>query len=219
MSLRRRLGKLARMDAAEIGSRSLAAGSAAVDRMRAMVKQPQWRTEDFVRVLARDPSLVQIRDAAAAGRWTDAHRRLSRQIADRELAVIRSRLGWDGDELEVVLLSEGMAGPGNVVLLSIESEHVVEVFTGFGEIGVRAEAVAERVAQEARRYLAADVPVGPHLADQLLLPMALAGGGAFRTVPLSRHASTNVEVIGQFLGTTIDVTPVGDTAVDVIVRA
>jgi RNA 3'-terminal phosphate cyclase (ATP) len=145
--------------------------------------------------------------------------RLSRQIADRELAVIRSRLGWEDDELEVVLLSEGMAGPGNVVLLSIESEHVVEVFTGFGEIGVRAEAVAERVAQEARRYLAADVPVGPHLADQLLLPMALAGGGAFRTVPLSRHANTNLEVIGQFLGTSIDVTPVGDTAVDVIVRA
>ena len=145
--------------------------------------------------------------------------RLSRQIADRELAVIRARLGWDGDELEVVMLSEGMAGPGNVILLSIESEHVVEVFTGFGEIGVRAEAVAERVAQDARRYLAADVPVGPHLADQLLLPMALAGGGAFRTVPLSRHASTNREVIGQFLGTSIDVTPVGDTAVDVIVRA
>ena len=145
--------------------------------------------------------------------------RLSPQIADRELAVIRSRLGWDGDELEVVVLSEGMAGPGNVVLLSIESEHVVEVFTGFGEIGVLAEAVAERVAQEARRYLAADVPVGPHLADQLLLPMALAGGGAFRTVPLSRHASTNLEVIGQFLGTSIDVTTVGDTAVDVIVRA
>jgi RNA 3'-terminal phosphate cyclase (ATP) len=145
--------------------------------------------------------------------------RLSRQIADRELAVIRSRLGWDGDELQVVVLSEGMAGPGNVVLLSIESEHVVEVFTGFGEIGVRAEAVAERVAQEARRYLAADVPVGPHLADQLLLPMALAGGGTFRTVPLSRHASTNLEVIGQFLGMAIDVTPVGDTAVAVIVRA
>ena len=144
--------------------------------------------------------------------------RLSGQIADRELAVIRSRLGWDGDELQVVILSDGMAGPGNVVLLSIESEHVVEVFTGFGEVGVRAEAVAEGVAQAARRYLAADVPVGPHLADQLLLPMALAGGGAFRSVPLSRHASTNLEVIGQFLGTAIDVTPVGDSAVDVIVR-
>ena len=81
MSLRRRLTKLARMDAAEIGARSRAAATAAVDRMRAMVKPPQWRNEDFIRVLARDRSLDPIRDAAAAGRWTDAHRLLSQRIA------------------------------------------------------------------------------------------------------------------------------------------
>ena len=145
--------------------------------------------------------------------------RLSRQIGDRELAVIRSRLGWDDDELEVVVLSEGMAGPGNALLLSIESEHIVEVFTGFGEVGIRAEAVAERAADDARRYLAADVPVSAHLADQLLLPLAVAGRGMFRTVPLSRHARTNADVIRQFLGASIDVTPVGDRTIDVSVRA
>jgi len=145
--------------------------------------------------------------------------RLPRQIGDRELAVVRSRLGWAADELEVVVLGEGMAGPGNVLLLEIESAHVTEVFTGFGEVGVRAEAVAEQAAQEARSYLAADVPVGPHLADQLLLPLALAGGGRFRTVPLTRHATTNIEVIRQFLGRSIDVAPVGDRAVEVTVGA
>jgi RNA 3'-terminal phosphate cyclase (ATP) len=145
--------------------------------------------------------------------------RLPRQIGDRELAVVRSQLGWAADELEVVVLDEGMAGPGNVLLLEIESAHVTEVFTGFGEVGVRAEAVAEQAAQEARRYLAADVPVGPHLADQLLLPLALAGGGRFRTVPLTRHATTNIEVIRQFLGRSIDVTPVRDRAVEVTVGA
>jgi RNA 3'-terminal phosphate cyclase (ATP) len=145
--------------------------------------------------------------------------KLPRRIADRELAVVRSRLGWTEDELEVVALGEGMAGPGNVLLLSIESEHVTEVLTGFGEVGVRAEAVAEQAVQEARRYLAADVPVGAHLADQLLLPLALAGGGSFRTGPLTRHASTNIEVIRQFLGTTIEASAVGDTAVEVTVRA
>jgi RNA 3'-terminal phosphate cyclase (ATP) len=144
--------------------------------------------------------------------------RLAHQIGARELAVVRARLGWSDDEMEVVVLSEGMAGPGNVLLLEIETAHVTEVFTGFGEVGVRAEAVAERAVQEARRYLAADVPVGPYLADQLLLPLALAGGGMFRTVPLTRHASTNIEVIRQFLGTSIDVTRAGDTAVDVTVR-
>jgi RNA 3'-terminal phosphate cyclase (ATP) len=145
--------------------------------------------------------------------------RLPRQIGDRELAVVRSRLGWGDDELEIVLLSEGMAGPGNILLLEIESEHVTEVFTGFGEVNVRAEAVAERAIQEARRYLAAEVPVGPYLADQLLLPLTLAGGGAFRTLPLSRHASTNLGVIRQFLGTSIDVARAGDAATEVTVRA
>lgn len=145
--------------------------------------------------------------------------RLPRKIGDRELAVVRSRLGWQDDELEVVVLAEGMAGPGNVLLLEIESQHVTEIVTGFGEVGVRAEAVAEAAVQEARRYLAADVPVGPHLADQLLLPLALAGGGVFRTLPLSRHASTNIDVIRAFLPVSVDVARVGDAAVEVTVRA
>src|SRR4029453_1967293 len=90
-------------------------------------------------------------------------------------------------------------GPGNVVLLEIESVHVTEVFTGFGERGVWAESIAEQTVLAARRYLAAEVAIGEPLADQLLLPLALAGGGAFTTVPLSRHATTNAEIIGQFL--------------------
>jgi RNA 3'-terminal phosphate cyclase (ATP) len=144
--------------------------------------------------------------------------RLPRQIGDRELAVVRSRLGWPNDDLEVVVLAEGTAGPGNVLLLEVESEHVTEVFTGFGEVGLRAEAVAERAVLDAREYLAADVPVGPHLADQLLLPLALAGGGGFRTLPLTRHARTNVEVIRQFLGISVQVARVSETAVEVTVR-
>jgi RNA 3'-terminal phosphate cyclase (ATP) len=143
--------------------------------------------------------------------------RLPRQIADRELAVIRSRLGWEPDALQTVLVSDA-TGPGNIVLLSIESEHVTEVFTGFGERGVRAETVAEGAADEALRYESAGVPVGPYLADQLLLPLALAGGGVFRTVPLSLHATTNFEVIRLFLDVAIDVARVGETAVDVTVR-
>jgi RNA 3'-terminal phosphate cyclase (ATP) len=143
--------------------------------------------------------------------------RLPRQIAERELAVVRSRLGWEPHELAAVVVSDAI-GPGNIVLLSIESEHVTEVFTGFGERGVRAEVVAERAVDEAERYEVARVPVGPYLADQLLLPLALAGGGAFRTMPLSLHATTNFEVIRRFLDVSIDVATVSDTVVDVTVR-
>jgi RNA 3'-terminal phosphate cyclase (ATP) len=66
-------------------------------------------------------------------------------------------------------------------------------------MGVSAEQVASDACHEARLLLAACVPVGPHLADQLLVPMALAGGGTFRTVAPSRHALTNADVIRQFV--------------------
>ena len=91
-------------------------------------------------------------------------------------------------------------GPGNVLTLEIESEHVTEVVTGFGRRGVRAEAVASGAIEEMQRYLDADVAVGEHLADQLLLPMAIGGGGAFTTVRPTLHTTTNAEVIRQFTG-------------------
>ena len=49
-------------------------------------------------------------------------------------------------------------------------------------------------------YEASGAFAGPYLADQLLLPFALAGGGAFTTVKPSQHMLTAVEVIDRFLG-------------------
>ena len=107
------------------------------------------------------------------------------------------------EDLETVVVDGDTAGPGNALLLEIESEHLTEVFSGFGEVGIRAEAVAEQATREARRYLAAGVPVGPHLADQLLVPLTLAGAGAFRTIGLSSHSRTNLDVIRLFSSTRI----------------
>ncbi|HUT25110.1 MAG TPA: RNA 3'-terminal phosphate cyclase [Sumerlaeia bacterium] len=119
-------------------------------------------------------------------------------IARRELAVLRNALSWDETCLHVEEIRNS-SGPGNVLIVEIQCENVVEVFTGFGQRGVPAERVAEETAQAVRQYLAADVPVGRHLADQLLIPMALAGGGRFRTLSPTRHTTTNVEVIKRFL--------------------
>ncbi len=92
------------------------------------------------------------------------------------------------------------AGPGNVVTATVRAARVTETFTGFGEVGVRAEKVAHRLAGEVRKYLASEVPVGEHLADQLLIPLALArGAGAFRTASPSLHVRTNLDVIDRFL--------------------
>jgi len=123
---------------------------------------------------------------------------LSINIARRELRVVEKRLGWEASCLKTEVVS-GSAGPGNALVLEIASEHVTEVFTGFGERGVSSEQVADRVVDEASRYLAAQVPVGEHLADQLMVLLALAGDGAFRTLPLSSHARTQMEIVGKFL--------------------
>jgi RNA 3'-terminal phosphate cyclase len=48
--------------------------------------------------------------------------------------------------------------------------------------------------------------------------MALAGGGAFVTMPLSAHATTNLAVIQQFLAVTGAVEPVAEHAVRVELR-
>jgi RNA 3'-terminal phosphate cyclase (ATP) len=57
----------------------------------------------------------------------------------------------------------------------------------------------------ARAYLAADAPVDAHLADQLLIPLAL-GGGRFRTTTLTPHTHTNAAVIERFVGDCFSVT-------------
>jgi RNA 3'-terminal phosphate cyclase (ATP) len=125
-------------------------------------------------------------------------------------------LDWDEKFLEVVEWTHSR-GPGNVVLIEIESQHVTEVFTGFGERGVRAEAVAEGAAREARDYLESGVPVGPHLADQLLLPLALARGGRYTIAEPTLHTTTNIESIRRFLSVQIGLEQLGRDAWQVAV--
>ena len=128
---------------------------------------------------------------------------LAGHIADREVQTLGHLTSWDPASFEIRRLDS--AGPGNAVVLELESATVTEIFTAIGEIGVSAEAVADRAVKEMRRYLLSDVPVGEHLADQLLLPLALAGSGSFRALPLSLHAKTQIELIPEFLDVRIEV--------------
>jgi RNA 3'-terminal phosphate cyclase (ATP) len=129
---------------------------------------------------------------------------LPETIAKRELSIIRERLGLDRLVCHPVTV-ENSRGPGNVVTVTIESEQVTEVITGFGVKGVAAEKVAADACDEAGAYLNLDVPVGIHLADQLLLPMALGSGGTFRTLKPSPHTETNADVIRRFLPVSIEI--------------
>lgn len=127
---------------------------------------------------------------------------LPASIGERELALVRRRLLDEGEEGRVEEVES--AGPGNALLIEIEHEHATEVVSAFGARGRTAEAVAESACGEARAFLGACVPVGEHLCDQLLIPLALAGGGAFRTMQPTLHARTNADVIRLFLDRRID---------------
>ena len=134
-------------------------------------------------------------------------------IAERELGVVARLTGWDLSCMRFEPVG-GSRGPGNVVMIELGCDHATELFTAFGSEGVRAEAVADAVVKQMRRYVAAEAPVGEHLADQLMLPLAMAvrggGTGAFRTSPLSNHALTQAELIGRFLPVEVGVTHVNE---------
>ncbi len=127
---------------------------------------------------------------------------ISGAVAVREVESFLAEVPWERScgRPEVIRNSPG---PGNALVADLECEHVTEVFTAFGERGVPAESVGQRLANEVKRYLNAGVPVGEHLADQLLLPMSLGKGGTFRTLAPSDHTRTQAEVIRAFLGTEI----------------
>jgi RNA 3'-terminal phosphate cyclase (ATP) len=110
-------------------------------------------------------------------------------------------------------------GPGNVLMVECHAAEVVHVFTGFGKVGVSAEAVAGEAVTQARTFVDRKVAADEHLADQLLLPMAIGSGGSFSTLKLSNHSLTNMTVIKEFLSVHFEIESrnEGDTCVVTVV--
>ncbi|HEY6095308.1 MAG TPA: RNA 3'-terminal phosphate cyclase [Gallionellaceae bacterium] len=128
-------------------------------------------------------------------------------IARRELTRLRHHFPEAAEEMRVL---DAREGPGNVVMLEVARDNHREIFSAFGERGVKAELVAERAAGEALRYLASRACVSEHLADQLVLPLALAGGGSFTTTTVSSHLASNMQVLQKFLPVGFEITQNGD---------
>jgi len=138
---------------------------------------------------------------------------LPRHIAERELACAQERL--KDPECEVREFAKD--GPHNLFMAEVElASGVRELATSHGKKGYPAEDVADDALDALEDFLEANVPVGEHLADQLVLPLAVAGGGRYRCDELSLHATTNIETIRAFLDVPIRTEKHGD-GIDVIV--
>lgn len=117
------------------------------------------------------------------------------EVAEREKRVLLNdfgdRLGLTED---AITLDTNPAIPeaGNAVLIRTGFESGTSVFSEIGRPRLAAE--------EASVFLESDVPVCRHLQDQLLVPMALSGGGHFVTTAPSAHTRTCAAVIQAFTG-------------------
>ncbi|AXI04146.1 RNA 3'-terminal phosphate cyclase [Aquirhabdus parva] len=120
---------------------------------------------------------------------------LDGHIVERELAVLDQMLTLSNQGY----LHLSGRGQGNTAFVEVVSKHHTEVFTALGEMGRTAEQVAKKLANEVKRYLMATCAVDEHLADQLLLPLALGVGGEFSCREITDHTRTQALMIETFL--------------------
>jgi len=123
---------------------------------------------------------------------------LEQHIAERERDELVMRLMISPEQIKINFLASDQ-GPGNVVLLRFFSGRRTEMFANFGERGKRAETVAHELAREAKNFARSRAQLDSHLADQILIYLALSGGGRFTTNYLSSHFHTNLEIIKRFI--------------------
>ena len=127
---------------------------------------------------------------------TIAH--IDEKVAKNEITTALKELNWP-DSCASIIQADESSGPGNCCAIELIHEHARERITNFGAHNRSASDVAKKAAQQMRGYLTTGAVVGRGLADQLLLPMALAGGGKFVSMNASNHFATNLEVIRKFL--------------------
>lgn len=123
--------------------------------------------------------------------------RLPEHIATRELEVLGRRL--DIPATCASFRRVDALGPGNVAIVRLASGALRPALTELGVRGRPAEDVASALADRVERYQRIAAPVDEHLADQLLVPMVLAGGGSFVTQQPSSHTLSNAAVIESFV--------------------
>lgn len=121
---------------------------------------------------------------------------IPQRMADRA----RKLLTNAGLRTEIKPQVERGAGPGAFLFLIAEYEQVVAGFSALGERGKSSERVAEEACHDLLTHHEQEAPIEKHLADQLLLPMALANGHSeFKTSCVTRHLLTNAHIIKKFL--------------------
>ncbi len=131
---------------------------------------------------------------------------LSRRIAERQRDWMLRRLEAEGQQADIAVAEAEASGAGNFALLVADSGGIPAGFSALGERGKPAERVADEVVDALLDYLKTEAACDPHLADQLILPMALAGGTSrLTTSRVTAHLHTTVRLVQQVLGCPVQI--------------
>lgn len=121
-------------------------------------------------------------------------------VAERQRDRALSRLEALGVPCRIDIRPVEAKNPGTILFLLVMCSGGRAGFSSLGEKGKPAERVADEACDEVFAYLERAGVADPHLADQLLLPMALApGSSSVTTTRVTEHLVTNRWVVEQFL--------------------
>lgn len=125
---------------------------------------------------------------------------LPKHVRTRQEGAALQVLRANGVNARIDVVDAPSKGTGTVVFLWAEFENTLAGFTSLGERGKPAERVAEEAADALLEFLHSSAALDNHVADQLVLPLALASGTSrFTTERLTQHLLTNAWVVNHFL--------------------
>ncbi len=131
---------------------------------------------------------------------------LPRKIGQRQMDQAFNRLRKKDYLPETELIQAPSPGQGTLVFIRSVFEKGLAGFTSLGERGKPAEQVANDACNEFFKFIHTEAAIDAHLADQLLLYMALANGkSTFITNRITSHLRTNAWLIEQFLPMKFDI--------------
>jgi RNA 3'-phosphate cyclase len=127
-------------------------------------------------------------------------------IAHREIGHVKKSLEAYSENLRTHPAACHALSPGNFIFLEADYEHVNAGFSGLGKRGRPAEEVADEVCRAFRDFDGTGATLDSHLADQLILYMAMAHGDSFFTTDkVTSHLTTNVDIVRRFLPVSVKV--------------
>jgi RNA 3'-terminal phosphate cyclase (ATP) len=133
-----------------------------------------------------------------------AHTNLTDEVASRQAGAAERLLRQAGLRPVVEETHLPSWSRNTVCAITGTFQHTQVCYSALGERGKRAERVAEEACRAFLTFLHTDATVDEYVADQLVLPMALANGpSTLRTPRITSHLLTNIATLQQFLPTAI----------------